>query len=494
MDWIVLDQKIKRVIAVSDLHGDLHAFIVHLRDCAKVITKNFSLNPLLLDQDTETELEKDLNIHVKTYKADLNYHWIGGNAHVVICGDILDNVRRINNRQEQPMGYRTGAADSRCKGQICRTLEYDQIEVKLVRFINEINQQALKVGGRIWKILGNHELQNIVGDDKFIQQYAQSNFTQSLDKTYLDQISRVDYFKWGNPGYELLVAGGLYVCLMINNNIFVHGAMDPNTTASGYARINQLINNAKQKTTWLEIQQKSSQTVEERKYHEEEKNMLGCEAIKDQLTTFLQGLKTNICTSYPYNEVRIIVGHSPQSFFPENVVTSSMSARIAADSVMVEFSYPVTSLPVSEDGYFNGISMRCKTKTENLYVVYKVDCGTTRAFDFDQSNTFKIFDSVAKKFQEVSHKQYGDAYLNDTILKIRKDFGARTPQVLQILPRKTDYNSKDQDVISIIKSKLQNTLIHQPREHFELQQKKLSADLLTYFQADNKFQQSPVWR
>jgi len=48
------------IIALSDIHGDIHAFIIALRDCAKVISKN-NYNPKILDTELEIELIKDLN-------------------------------------------------------------------------------------------------------------------------------------------------------------------------------------------------------------------------------------------------------------------------------------------------------------------------------------------------------------------------------------------------------------------------------------------------
>ena len=41
---IILDPKINRIIALSDIHSDIHAFIICLRDCCKVIKKKKGFN------------------------------------------------------------------------------------------------------------------------------------------------------------------------------------------------------------------------------------------------------------------------------------------------------------------------------------------------------------------------------------------------------------------------------------------------------------------
>ena len=52
---VILDNKITRIIALSDIHSDIHAFIICLRDCAKVIKKKSHVytNIHLLDEDKE---------------------------------------------------------------------------------------------------------------------------------------------------------------------------------------------------------------------------------------------------------------------------------------------------------------------------------------------------------------------------------------------------------------------------------------------------------
>ena len=102
----IMDPKINRIIALSDIHGDMHALIVAFRDCAQIIRKkpdHINPNPEQLDLETEGLLELNLNIHEAIYQNDLNYEWCGGNTNVVICGDILDGYRvnKTNHRSSK---------------------------------------------------------------------------------------------------------------------------------------------------------------------------------------------------------------------------------------------------------------------------------------------------------------------------------------------------------------------------------------------------------
>ena len=116
---------VKKLIFLSDIHGDMMGFIINMRDCAKVIRKkkeypfdqnkidddlirqmNVNLNKLFIDKDKKDELKylspskhdyfyENLD-KIESYNDGMNYEWIGEDTHVVIVGDIIDNIRRQN--------------------------------------------------------------------------------------------------------------------------------------------------------------------------------------------------------------------------------------------------------------------------------------------------------------------------------------------------------------------------------------------------------------
>jgi hypothetical protein len=258
------------VYASSDIHGDLHAFIISLRDCARVISKP-SFDPTIVDPD----IEKNLNIDITdsdtnglTYDPSLGYRWCGGNDLYVICGDIIDSCR-VDEYGKPKLGcYKTDLS-----GNIIACHQYPQLEIKVLRFINAINANAKTQGftGKIIKLLGNHDMFNILSEssvnNKFIRDYISfmgfpedralmppfpnlsydgiSIFnTPSNTGGYYRGKARVEVFNPGNIGYDLLFEGGCGVLVMINDTVYCHAEItkNPETTLCKIIEINDIIN------------------------------------------------------------------------------------------------------------------------------------------------------------------------------------------------------------------------------------------------------------
>lgn len=447
------DPSIERIIALSDIHGDIHALIIALRDCAQVIKKKecFNLiNPLELDLETEKLLEMDLNVNDK-YIDDLNYEWCGGNTHVVICGDILDGYR-LNNFKRIPV------FNSRC-GIECIENEYDQIEIKIYRFINAINKNSKY---KIHKILGNHEIINLFEDPPINYSKYIPSKTKEFDYFYYNNLSRLDYFKWNNEGGKLIFEDGVGIFLKINNNLFVHGQIDHTKTLFDYEQINNDINTIMSDEINYKLYTMFKKTLFGRLYDnfnsklDENEHYKKCKNVKQILENF-------IVPSEPYCAIdfRIIIGHCVQSIPERFREINSTFLQITNDGVREIINGDViTDIfdPTNTDNQIFGISMECDKitldnpeeinnfkKLKNIYdkedvelqnvntnerYIYKVDIGTSRAFDYN----------IIPK-NKIEEKLY---------------IGSRVPQVLEI--GKT---------IQILRSTIKNTRIHQPRPKYE---------------------------
>ena len=105
------DPTITRILVLSDIHADIHSFIIALRDCGEVIKKKpgylRNFNQLRLDSDIDIMLKKNLNLdnEALTYKEDLNYEWIAENTYLVIAGDMIDGYRQIENSNNWHESY-----------------------------------------------------------------------------------------------------------------------------------------------------------------------------------------------------------------------------------------------------------------------------------------------------------------------------------------------------------------------------------------------------
>ena len=132
----IIDPTISRILVLSDIHADINSFIIILRDCGQVIRKKtgIAFNQLELDNDIHKFLSMDKDS--AEFKDDFNYEWIADNTYVVIVGDLIDGTRLVKNPNKW-------------------YLPYTQIEIKLLLFINKLNELAIAKNSRVIKVLGN---------------------------------------------------------------------------------------------------------------------------------------------------------------------------------------------------------------------------------------------------------------------------------------------------------------------------------------------------
>ena len=470
IETVLINPELNRIIALSDIHADIHALIICLRDCARVIQKIGGINPEIIDEETEYLLELNLITHNDQYRDDLGYEWIGENTQVVICGDFLDGKR------DNPITYRDSRIpESRCFEHNCVSHEYDQVEIKIFRFINALNQQATRSNGRIFKILGNHDIWNL---NKTVTPNYINDFTLKLPIYYTEQgvnYTRLEYFNAGNPGSRLILQDNAYLLLIINNNIFVHGQLDNKLSLDEYKNLNNQINNPNNNQLYMPIWNTiiKNNTTLGREYNRETRNtsfansqqLRKCQSIKDHLPIFLSSIKI------PPETFRIIVGHCPQVLNDPDVINSTFR-NINLDGTREILDGPIYTGPknVLENILF-GIGMECNKESldnfdgqpipkddDNQRYIYKVDVGTTRGFDIAYPSQVGLPDAARVGMSALnsgSKKIIPSLDWNNDI--IRNDIGSRTPQVLEII----DNN------IRILRSTIKNTRIHQPRQAFE---------------------------
>ena len=93
---VINDRSLNNIYVFSDIHADVHALIIALRDCAKVIKKRSNFI------STEKLLNIDIVDNDNGYIHDLMYEWCGDNSQVVIIGDFIDG-RRYDNLIRDPL-------------------------------------------------------------------------------------------------------------------------------------------------------------------------------------------------------------------------------------------------------------------------------------------------------------------------------------------------------------------------------------------------------
>ena len=191
--------KVKRLIAIGDVHGDLTATIkaLKLADVIPLTTPNNII---------------DIN----------KINWSGGNTFVVQLGDQIDRVRPSN------------LINNICSDNDPELYQDEGSDLKIISLFNKLHHQAIKQGGACISILGNHEMMNVEGDFRYVSPREFREFgnffkaNKSLKNTNVPYgfRERKEAFKPGGIIAKKL-ADTRYSVVQVGSWIFVHGAITP---------------------------------------------------------------------------------------------------------------------------------------------------------------------------------------------------------------------------------------------------------------------------
>ena len=152
---------VKRIIVIGDIHGDFDILIKCLKK-GRVI--------------------------------DNNKQWIGGNTHVVQLGDIV---------------YKGG------RGIKCNAKQME--EFSIYEYLNYLDTEAEKYGGKVHYLIGNHEIMNMEGDFRYVHNSHLKDTGSNIRKSL---------FRPGGYMAKLLACHS-YGILKINNWYFCHAGLLP---------------------------------------------------------------------------------------------------------------------------------------------------------------------------------------------------------------------------------------------------------------------------
>jgi len=317
--------------------------------------------------------------------------------------------------------------------------EFPMEEARIFLFINIINKQAMTKGGRIYKVLGNHDLLNLNGETK----NKLSSYVSTYAKTYPGYIGgRLDYFKAKNYGSKLIGEDGVFLFLMINEFIFVHGGISSNLISKeNIIKLNTNLNEyIKGNNNFFDMASKSIEN--QLSFESEEEDGL----VQDRFFGFKQGKSEQELCSVLYNKfkrlcsdrnfcdpdkLKLVIGHCVQ-----NKTTEDKDKIFQSSFSQLNSSSEKDSLVYAEE--FIAPVYKGDDKDKAIYGI-TVSCGDRKngVIDYNNPSIFRIDVGMSRGFNP---KIYSDEHTK-----------SRTPQVLKI--------DKDKK-ISIIKSTLKNTLIH----------------------------------
>ena len=174
-------EAVKRIIVIGDIHGDMNVLIKCLL-LAKVINNK--------------------------------RQWIGGKDVIVQVGDQIDSCRFNGTKCDEINNYEIDSPD----------------DIKILFFMTKLHNKAIKHGGAVYSLMGNHELMNAMGDMTYVsysnlKYLEKNNIDDNKHKNGMD--IRKNLFKPGNTIANFL-ACTRKVALKIGSNLFVHAGIVEN--------------------------------------------------------------------------------------------------------------------------------------------------------------------------------------------------------------------------------------------------------------------------
>jgi hypothetical protein len=428
------------IYAIGDIHGDAMPLVMCLRDCCRVIKKKkgFYFNQNEIDDDLVTQMNKEWDD--ETFKDDLNYEWCGNDSYIVFCGDILDNVRG-------PIYKKPG--------------EFPFEEARIFKFINSINKQAMKQNGRLFKVLGNHDMYNLNGKVKTSYSTFVSKYAKEYPGYKQGAQGRLDYFGRGKPGAHLIGEDGAYLFLMINNFIFVHGGISSSLISiENIKKINsslmKYIYNSDNNDNTFDTE--TVNTENSLTFSNEYKDGLVldryfgfvndkteeemCTTLYNKFVIISRDIKNKNSTTnknsslYNPDKMKLVIGHCNQNLktsLSNMIFKSGFSKLVKSDSkdslfFNQEFTAPVFKGEPSRETGIYGITVSCGDRKNN------------NTIDYNNPSIFRLDVGMSRGFNLMDYSE--------------EDILSRTPQALKINHKHTNPQ------ISVIKSTLANTLKH----------------------------------
>ena len=193
-DQIGMYPKVRRLIAIGDLHGDLAITLTSLR-LAKVIPDN--IFPYNVNQIS----------------------WCGGDTWVIQLGDQIDRCRPDN-------------WSKNCIEDLNDVTEDEGNNMMIIQIFQKLDVMAKEKGGRVLGMLGNHELMNVDRDFRYVspQEFLEFVPPNERNKKYTDDGYPYGYYhrlkvfeRGGNIAKHYAIQKKSIT--LIGKNLFVHGGV-----------------------------------------------------------------------------------------------------------------------------------------------------------------------------------------------------------------------------------------------------------------------------
>ena len=263
--------------------------------------------------------------------------------------------------------------------------------------------------------------------------------------THYNKLRFIFCFILNLQGCKLLIEDGIGCLVKINNNVFVHGNLKDDRLLIDYNYFNKNLNDTNLPKDdyeyFLDILNKTEEVdgfnsiLWDRSHSDQEITKRNSPGVKND--TFCKEIKNQLDKLNAGSDLRLFVGHCIQSYSTIFGGYNRTFTKIIDDGNVEIIEPPArTSTFDLSNNFLFGITMECENMKDDNHLVYRVDVGSSRAFDSKNTANY-----IKNKMDEKQH------------------FFSRTPQVLEIY----DNDKK----IRIIRSKIGNTRKFQPRSYYE---------------------------
>jgi hypothetical protein len=376
----------ERVIAIGDIHGDMNLGINFLK-AAKVIEevcpkkefsgkkiKEYKYNIILDQTDTKIDelkrssgektynevidhlknqielvyryYEIDSNFYVKIVQEDNNpnknpnicktdtndnnrwFKWIGRDTHVVQVGDQIDRCRPYNN--------------NKCINK-STTINDEDSDLEIMLFYDSLDKIAMKKKGRVFSLLGNHEIMNVMGDMRYVSHKGLREYSPEPKNIEDGLNKRTDNFK---TIISRKMACTRSTVLVIGDYLFVHGGIASklaykynlievnsiirkflNGSLLKHVDLGKLLNSSKFSPLWYRQLAYIPPDVNKRQHND-------CKNIFQPILTELneKNFKSSISNEPSIQIKGMVIGHTPQfTVFGTGITTACDNTLIRAD-------------------------------------------------------------------------------------------------------------------------------------------------------------------
>lgn len=336
--------KVKRIVVFGDIHGDYEMIIklLQLSGVAKIInqkkisrtkTQSVKINSTNSIKPKKSKRSKkklsggnkstdyDISISENITEDEIEYEmeWIGDDTFVVQVGDQIDRCRPNGTYTcDHPKAIQEGDEDS---------------DTKILKLFTNLHEQAVKDGGAVISLLGNHELLNAIGEVQYVSFKGLKNMLKKYKIEGIDFEDGIEArkhaFKPGNE-YGKFLGCTRNATVIIGSNLFVHaGIVDTLVNElefTGYIDVEQVNILIKKWLLGLVQTNKVSNLIRS----------------QDSMfwTRVLGSIPSGVPVDYPscsdniskvlklFNVDKMIIGHTPQSFLFNKDINGTCGDKI----------------------------------------------------------------------------------------------------------------------------------------------------------------------